>query len=323
MLSRAPDTNGRPFISVVIVVYDMNREAPRTLHTLSAAYQRGIEADEYEVLVVDNGSPEPLGEAVVRGCGPNFRYHYIDQASPSPVAAINTGVAMTRGEVVAVMIDGARMVTPGLLDYGRRAFGLYADPVVTCPAWHLGPKPQQLSVSEGYDKQREDALLAGIDWRRNGYRLFEVGAPAGSSRDGCFMAMTESNAVFLRRAGFDDMGGYDPAFDLPGGGMVNLDFYRRACDRPGTDLVVLFGEGSFHQLHGGISTNVPRDETQRRVATWKAQYETIRGEPYRPPKARPVFLGHLHPAAMPFIRFSAERREAALARAQTGGHSLT
>ncbi len=133
MLSRAPDTNGRPFISVVIVVYDMNREAPRTLHTLSAAYQRGIEADQYEVLVVDNGSPEPLGEAVVRGCGPNFRYHYIDQASPSPVAAINTGVAMTRGEVVAVMIDGARMVTPGLLDYGRRAFALYADPVVTCP----------------------------------------------------------------------------------------------------------------------------------------------------------------------------------------------
>ncbi len=312
-----------PFVSVVLVVYDMNREAPRTLHTLSAAYQRGIEADQYEVLVVDNGSPEPLGEALVRSCGPNFRYHYIDQASPSPVAAINTGVSMTRGEVVAVMIDGARMVTPGLLDYGRRAFALYADPVVTCPAWHLGPKLQQLSVSEGYDKKQEDALLAGIDWRRDGYRLFEIGTPAGSSKEGCFMAMTESNAVFLHRRGFDALGGYDPAFDLPGGGMVNLDFYRRAGERPGTELVVLFGEGSFHQLHGGISTNVPREETRRRVATWKAQYEIIRGECYRPPQARPVFLGHLHPAVMPFIRFSAERYEAALARVQSGGQSPT
>jgi hypothetical protein len=51
----------------------MNREAPRTLHTPSAACQRGIEADQYDVLVVDNGSPEPLGEALVRSCGPNFR----------------------------------------------------------------------------------------------------------------------------------------------------------------------------------------------------------------------------------------------------------
>ena len=317
------ETTGLPFVSVVLVVYDMNREAPRTLHTLSPAYQKGIGADQYEVLVVDNGSPEPLGEHVVHGYGPNFRYHYVDQASPSPVGAINTGVSMTRGDVVAVMIDGARMVTPGLLGYARRAFALYADPVVTCPAWHLGPKLQQLSVSEGYDKKREDALLAGIDWRRNGYRLFEIGAPAGSSKDGCFMAMTESNAVFLQRDRFDALGGYDPAFDLPGGGMVNLDFYRRACERTRTDLVVLFGEGSFHQLQGGISTNVPRDETRRRVATWKAQYETIRGGPYRPPEARPVFLGQLHPAVMPFIRFSAERYEAALARSRSGTQSPT
>jgi glycosyltransferase involved in cell wall biosynthesis len=308
-VSHAAATSTKPpFLSVVVVVYDMNREAPRTLHTLSAAYQRGLASEDYEVLVVDNGSPTPLGESSVRVFGPNFRYHHVVQASSSPVAAINTGVSMTGGEVVAVMIDGARMVTPGLLDYARRAFGLYPDPVVTCPAWHLGSKPQQLSVGEGYDEAQEDALLSGINWRQDGYRLFEIGALAGSSKNGCFLPMTESNAIFLRRESMEALGGYDSAFDLPGGGMVNLDFYRRACERPGVDLVVLFGEGSFHQLHGGISTNVPREETRRRVAIWRAQYEAVRGEVYRPPKLRPVFLGHLHPAALPFIQFSAARR---------------
>ena len=47
-------------VSVVVVVYNMPREAPRTLHSLSASYQRHIDADDYEVIVVDNGSNPPF-----------------------------------------------------------------------------------------------------------------------------------------------------------------------------------------------------------------------------------------------------------------------
>ena len=46
----------KPAVSVVVVVYNMAREAPRTLYSLSAAYQRDISAEDYEVIVVDNGS---------------------------------------------------------------------------------------------------------------------------------------------------------------------------------------------------------------------------------------------------------------------------
>jgi hypothetical protein len=56
----------KPTLSIVVVVHRMAREARRTLHSLTREYQRGIEGLDYEVIVVDNGSPEPLGEPFVR-----------------------------------------------------------------------------------------------------------------------------------------------------------------------------------------------------------------------------------------------------------------
>ncbi len=43
-------------LSVVVVFYNMRREAARTLHSLSRAYQQGIDELQYEVIVVENGS---------------------------------------------------------------------------------------------------------------------------------------------------------------------------------------------------------------------------------------------------------------------------
>ena len=42
-------------ISMVLCVYNMQREAPRTLQTLSKIFQRNVTGD-YEVIVVENGS---------------------------------------------------------------------------------------------------------------------------------------------------------------------------------------------------------------------------------------------------------------------------
>ena len=53
----------RPSLSVVVVAYDMARELPRTLRSLAPDYQQGIAADDYEVVVVDNGSPTPRTSA--------------------------------------------------------------------------------------------------------------------------------------------------------------------------------------------------------------------------------------------------------------------
>ena len=87
-------------VVVVVVVYNIPREAPCTLLTLSASYQRHIGADDYEVIVVDNGSKPPLDPAVIEGLSGNFRLIRIDPAPPSPAHAINRGIAAAQGEVI-------------------------------------------------------------------------------------------------------------------------------------------------------------------------------------------------------------------------------
>ena len=103
-------------LSVVVVFYDMRREAERTLHSLSRAYQQEIDDLDYEVIVVENGSSDEqrLGEDFVRGFGPEFRYLDLgSDATPSPAYALNRGIAISRGESLALMIDGAHVLTPG------------------------------------------------------------------------------------------------------------------------------------------------------------------------------------------------------------------
>ena len=109
----------KPDVSVVVVVYNIPLEAPRTLFSLSAAYQRNIHPDDYEVIVIDNGSIPPLDRNVLEGLAGNFRLIRINPASPSPAHALNRGIAEAKGEIIGIMIDGARIVTPGLIHFAR------------------------------------------------------------------------------------------------------------------------------------------------------------------------------------------------------------
>ena len=295
-----------PKLSVIVVVYDMAREAPRTLQSLSTSYQMGVSADDYEIIVMDNGSPTPLGEQVVQAFGPNVRYVYIEDAQKSPGAAINQGAALSRGDWISVCIDGARMVTPGLMRSTLRAFSAYDDPTVATLGWHLGTEPQQRSVSKGYTKEVEDELLRSIGWPHDGYRLFEIGCLGGSAKEGCFRAIAESNTVAVRKRTFDALGGYDTRFDLPGGGLINLDFFRRSCERPGSQLVVLLGEGSFHQLHGGVSTNISNEVLGGKFKLWADHYEKIRGKPWRTDEFPAEYLGKIPVQAMKYIAWSCD-----------------
>ena len=46
-------------LSCVVVAYNMSRELPRTAYTLTRG-QKGIDPADYEVVIVDNGSREPV-----------------------------------------------------------------------------------------------------------------------------------------------------------------------------------------------------------------------------------------------------------------------
>jgi hypothetical protein len=293
-------------LSVVVVIHEMRREAPRTLHSLSAAYQRDIAAEEYEVIVVENGSRAPVAPETVCGFGANFIYHALADAPPSPVRAINRGVELARGRHVGLMLDGARLVTPGALAAALRCLEGPRPAVVGTVGFHLGSEPQIHSVASGYDAAAEDRLLAGIDWPQNGYRLFEIAALAGSSKNGWFGPLAESNLLFMPRASFAALGGYDERFDLPGGGLANLDLYDRATRLPETDLITLLGEATFHQVHGGVTTNVSEPEMVELWHLYNRQYQRLHGRPFSEPRRRPRFFGEVRPEFVPWMAKSLE-----------------
>jgi hypothetical protein len=286
----------------VVVVHDMARELPRTLWSLSPAHQRNIKADDYEVIVIDNGSAQPVGPEPVASFEGHLRLERIDRAPPSPAHAANHGLGLAAGDLVGLIIDGARLASPGLLAGARRATCLADRPIVTAPAFHLGPVRHMQAATVAYDQAAEDQLLGQSGWEADGYRLFEISTSAGSWGRGLFGPAGESSSLFCPRPIWDELGGLDERFTLPGGGLVNHDLYRRACSLDGIELIVLLGEGTFHQYHGGASTS--------RRHTWDemhAEYQTITGQAHRPPTNPPLYAGRVHGRLLPLIERSARQ----------------
>ena len=130
--------------------------------------------------------------------------------------------------------------------------------------------------------------------------------------------MGESNGLFMPKAMWEELGGLDERFALPGGGLSNHDLYRRACELDGAQLVVLLGEGTFHQIHGGAATSgrFGWDEMHD-------EYVALRGRAYQPPPNERLYSARF---PTPRSRTSSTRRgdavsagAARLARAVAAG----
>ncbi len=290
----------QPRISVVVVFHNMRREAPRTLHALTTAYQRGVRVSDYEVLVLDSNSDEPLDGAWVESLQDNFRYLPIQSDAPTPNKAMNAGLHAARAPLVACMIDGARIPTPGMLGWMLQAHAQFGPAYVMTLGLHLGPKPQQYSVSEGYCQAVEDELLAGLNWQVDGYRLFSAASLAGSSARGFFGRISESNCFCCPTGTLRSLGGFDERFVAPGGGLINLHVHNQLVMHPELTPVMLLGEASFHQFHGGVSTNVPRSRSP--WAGFQKEYEAVTGQAFVEQWRAPQFLGHMPEAAQAFIQ---------------------
>ncbi|MFZ4462633.1 MAG: glycosyltransferase family A protein [Bacteroidales bacterium] len=296
----------QPILSIIVVFYNMKREAPRTLYTLSTNYQQEVDCNQYEVIAIDNGSEEAMSKEMVQSFGSNYRF--IQRAkSSSPNSAINVGVDLALGRLIMICIDGARMLTPKVIYYTLAAFRAFENPIVATIAYHLGPKLQNISMTEGYNQDAEDKLLESVDWKGNGYSLLSISSLAGSGISGWFLPLGESNCLTITKSLFTNLEGYDEKFISPGGGMVNLDFYKRACEAT-TPLVVLLGEGTFHQFHGGVATNIPLN--QHPILIFHEEYRQLRGQDFSFPSQEPTLFGKLPKESMPFLNYSVEKLNA-------------
>lgn len=290
----------RPKLSIIVNFYNMQREAERTLYSLSTAYQQNIKAEDYEVLAIDNGSSTPLEADAVQAFGKNFHYHYLQTQSVSPCKALNQAARLAKGEFIICCIDGARILSPNILSLSLQATKLHPHPFIYTMSMHLGSKPQNLSIEEGYNQQVEDQLLSTVDWRTNGYQLFTISSTALSSGDGFFSKFAESNCFCLRKSDYLQLGGFDEAFTSKGGGLVNLDFFNRIHENEQFYPVLLLGEATFHQFHGGVATNVSFE-----AHPWEsmaAEYRAIRQRNFETKYRQATYFGHLGHEAKAFIR---------------------
>jgi len=273
----------------------MRREAGRTLYSLSTNYQHGVNANSYEVIAIDNGSAEPLSESMVRSYGENFHYRFYSTTSISPVEATNDAVRKCRGNFIMVMIDGAHILSPGVIANTFAAFSAYENPFVATVPFHLGAEVQNRSILKGYNQSVEDRLLATQDWKADGYRLFLLTGSLSDGSMGWFGRLFESNCFALTKGAFLKLGGFSEGFKARGGGLVNLDFFAQALSCPDLTYVLLLGEGTFHQFHGGVASNAPAN-----AHPWNEfhnEFVAIRGRSFATVPRRPILLGRISPSA--------------------------
>ena len=269
-------------LSIVVVTYKMQREAPRTILSLLPPMQQSLDSLDYEIIVVDNGSPKPLDlEDILAAAPKHVRLVRVepDDASASPVGCINDIVRhYTTGDWLMICIDGARLASSHLICRTTDILACHPNAFTFVASRHLGPKPQMQSVKEGYNQTLEDELLDSVDWKTNLDNLYAISVWAGAHDRNNPLLQNESNAFAMARAMWDSIGGYNEGFATPGGGLCNLELFNRYVSRVGGLNILLYGETTFHQVHGGAATS-----HAGYFSASLAEYANVTGEPYSRP----------------------------------------
>lgn len=291
-------------VTVVVSAHELRREIPRTVRSLSPPYQIDVDPARIEIIVADNGSTEPVEPSWFEGVAADLKIMRFAPGNPSPCAALNAAVAAARGTFVTVLIDGARIASPGILARGLAAMRIADEVFAATMGFHLGLETQQRSQLNGYCADVEDRMLEEIGWPQHGHRLFEICSRGESYRNGVLSDFPETTAFMVRRETYLRLGGFDERFRYRGGGLANFEFYERMLCDEGIVPIMLIGEGTFHQVHDGNTTRangVSRRETPDGPTIWEAmsaEFESIVGRvPVSLQLRKPLLFGRCETTA--------------------------
>jgi glucosyl-dolichyl phosphate glucuronosyltransferase len=197
---------------VSVVVCTLNR-AKALARALDSLIDQTLDADRYELIVVDNGSTDETAAAVehVRlraGC--SLTYDYL--VEPGISCARNRGVERARGEIVAFLDDDAEAM-PDWLETAVSA-------LTTSPASAIGGPvlPPDGFLHPRWLPRRLRTHLSLLDLGPRRIQLHYPNYPFGAN-------------MVLRRSVFDLVGIFDPAFGRIGNASMatgeETDLFRR------------------------------------------------------------------------------------------------
>ena len=291
----------KPKLSIIVVCFRMREQILNTVLSLAPDYQRGVASGDYEVILLENSSDEQLSDEDVQSLPGNVRYILRQESATSPVAAINEGFRLAKADFIGLMIDGAYLLTPGVLHYSLMAYSATPEAFVTVPTYHLGSQEQAVSTLNGYDIDVQRGLLGSASWVEDGYRLYKVGCFCPANPRGFFSSILESNCFFASRKAFEEVGFADETFQQAGGGSVNLDMTLKLGTRPNSTYFTLAGEGIFHQFHGGVTTKAGQEA---RVKEFNRELHDKWENKFHYFARNPVMIGSVGEYAQDFLQQS-------------------
>jgi len=294
-------------ITFVIAAYNIPQQIERTLMTCSPHYQKAP-PQEIEIIVVDNGSKTPLTMADFKKF-PRVTKVINVEGKPSPVFGLNEGIKAARFSNVAIIIDGAHMLTPGVFKNTKAMCKSFTRPVINIPQYILGRVSQNLNTNpDAFARESED--LKAIGWPGNGYELFNYAVMPGENMSRNFYNAVETNCLITNKTVLEDCGAFNEKFDEPGAGLANLELFMRLCNNPDNQYIMIPGEGSFHQDHGGTTTNPSPEERDKLVQEYFETYKKITGDKRLLNVRGPFVYGNVHLKAANIPTISREYGEA-------------
>lgn len=291
-------------ISIIVIVFRMPRQALNTLYSLSRQHQQNNQNIDYEVIVVENESTQCLDRTIVEKLGSEFKYFRRQESSKSPVGAMNFALSQCTGSHICMMIDGARMVTPRILEYFHMAFRASKHALVAVPGYSIGWQDQHHSSNGAYNEDIEAALLEKTNWKKNGYRLFDISVLSGANINGVYNPYMECNCMATSRENFNELDGIDMSFQQPGGGSINLHLFRQlGLVAKNSPYFILASEGSFHQYHKGITTS-PWDDLPDTLLSHRTELHSHWPNGFSSLTREPTPLGSINKNALEVLAFS-------------------
>ncbi|MBC7805433.1 MAG: glycosyltransferase [Akkermansiaceae bacterium] len=218
--------------SVVVPTYNRPEQLSHCLQALSAlAYPK----DRYEIIIVDDGSPAPANEQIVRAVSrhqeshPGLCFRLLTQKNAGPATARNHGLREATGEFIAFTDDDCAP-DPGWL---------------TAFAQGFATNPQDMLGGRTINLLKNDPCAAASQVLMD--YLYRCWNNPGTNRGATFFA--SNNIAFLATA-LRDLGGFDIGFPLAA--AEDRDMCRRwlAAGRKMTyiaDAVI----GHFHGMSLG------------------------------------------------------------------------